>query len=107
MRYLAIAAAVIVILAGVIINSAGKKMMQATSEDVPAVVLPEPDSVDAGLFKQYCAQCHGLPGIDTHTAAEWPRAMARMVTNMSASGQQMPSEGERDLIQAYLVRHAK
>ncbi len=107
MRYLAIAAAVIVILAGVIFNTAGKKMMQATSGDVPVVVLPEADSAGAGLFKQYCAQCHGLPEIDTHTAADWPRAVERMMTNMSASGQQMPSEGERDLIQAYLVRHAK
>jgi len=107
MRYLAIAAAVIVILAGVIFNTAGKKMMQATSGDVLVMVLPEVDSAGAGLFKQYCAQCHGLPEIDTHTAADWPRAVERMMTNMSASGQQMPSEGERDLIQAYLVRHVK
>lgn len=107
MRYLAIAAAVIVILAGVIFNSAGKKMMQATNGEVVEVVWPEADSAGAGLFKQYCGQCHGLPGIDTHTAADWPRAVERMMTNMSASGQQMPSDGERDLIQAYLVRHAQ
>jgi len=107
MRYLAIAAAVIVILAGVIFSTAGKKMMQATDGAPAEVVLPEADSAGAGLFKQYCAQCHGLPGIDTHTAADWPRAVERMMTNMSASGQQMPSEGERDLIQDYLVKHAK
>jgi mono/diheme cytochrome c family protein len=107
MRYLAIAAAVIMILAGVIFSTAGKKMMQATDGDVPVVVLPEADSAGAGLFKQYCAQCHGLPEIDTHTADDWPRAVERMMTNMSASGQQMPSEAERDAIDAYLVKHAK
>jgi len=106
MRYLAIAAAVMMILAGVIFSTAGKKMMQATS-DVPVVVLPEADSAGAGLFKQYCAQCHGLPEIDTHTADDWPRAVGRMMTNMSASGQQMPSEAERDVIVNYLVKHAK
>ncbi len=107
MRYLAIAAAVMVILAGVIFSTAGKKMMQATSSVRSAVELPEPNSAEAGLFSQYCEQCHGLPKFDSHTAEDWPRAVGRMMTNMSASGKQMPSEGERDLIVNYLVRHAK
>ncbi|GEM_PF-5383325 len=107
MRYLVIAAAVMAILAGVIFSTAGKKMMHATSSEVAVMELPEPNSAGAGLFKQYCAQCHGLPGIDTHTAADWPRAVERMMTNISASGKQMPSDGERDLIVNYLVRHAK
>jgi len=107
MRYLAIAAAVMIILAGVIFSTAGKKMMQAANSEVPVMLLPDPDSAGAGLFSQYCGQCHGLPEVDTHTTEEWPRAVERMMTNMSASGRQMPSDGERDLIINYLARHAK
>jgi len=109
MRYLAIAAAVMVILAGVIFSTAGKKMMQADHHGSAAkeVVLPQADSAGAGLFKQYCGQCHGLPEVDTHIAEEWPRTVERMLTNTASSGKQMPSGGESELIVNYLVRHAK
>ena len=107
MRYLAIAAAVMAILAGVIFSTAGKKMMQAGDGAVTEVVLPEPNSAAAGLFKQYCSQCHGLPALDTHTAEDWPRAVERMVTNMASSGKQMPDANERRAITMYLIKHAK
>ncbi len=107
MRYLAIAAVVMLILVGVIFNTAGKKMMEATTDEVAEAVLPEPASAGAGLYRQYCKQCHGLPEIETHTAEDWPRAVERMMKNMSASGQQMPDAGEHDLIVNYLVRNAK
>ncbi len=107
MRYLAIAAAVMVILAGVIFSTAGKKMMQAGDGAVTEAVLPQPGSAGAVLYKQYCGQCHGLPALDSHTPEEWPRAVERMITNIASSGKQMPNDDERDLIVTYLVRHAK
>jgi len=107
MRYFAIAAAVMVILAGVIFSTAGKKMMHASDGADKTVVLAEPDSAAAGLFKQYCSQCHGLPALDTHTAEDWPRAVERMVTNMASSGKQMPDDNQRRAITMYLIKHAK
>ncbi len=76
MRYLAIAAAVMVILAGVIFSTAGKKMMQAGDGAVTEAVLPQPGSAGAVLYKQYCGQCHGLPALDSHTPEESSLRMA-------------------------------
>lgn len=106
MRYLAIAAVVMLILVGVIFSTAGKKMMHSGAV-VEEVVLPAPTSAGATLFKKFCGQCHGLPALDTHTAEDWPRSVERMMMNIAASGKQLPSENESRLIVSYLVKHAQ
>lgn len=107
MRYLAIAAAVLVILLGVIFSTAGKRMMQAESGTVKEAVLPEPTSDGALLFDRFCGQCHGRPETTAHSADEWPRVVERMKKNISSSGKQMPDERQTKVIVDYLSRHAE
>ncbi len=75
--------------------------------------LPEPDSAGARLVARHCAQCHHLPGPGHHTAAEWARVAETMfllgdVTARFGDRPDLlnPDEDERDVIGAYLQRHA-
>ena len=43
---------------------------------------PEVDRPSGEAFRLACSQCHVLPDPKRHTAAEWPRVVARMQLNM-------------------------
>lgn len=106
MRYLAIAAAVLIILMGVIFSTAGKRMMQTDGGAVKEAALPEPTSEGALMFDRFCSQCHGRPETTVHTAQEWPRVVERMKKNISSSGKQMPDQRQTTVIIDYLTRNA-
>lgn len=77
-------------------------------------LLPAPDSRGARLLKQYCTQCHELPGPGRHTADEWPAVLERMVVLMDVSQRfrglmgriAAPDADERAALEAYLSAHA-
>lgn len=77
-------------------------------------LLPEPDSRGARLLRQYCTQCHELPGPGHHTAEEWPAVLERMAVLMDVSQRfrglmgriAAPDAEERKALEAYLVAHA-
>ncbi len=78
------------------------------------MLLPEPDSRGARLLKQYCTQCHELPGPGRHTAEEWPAVLERMAVLMDVSQRfrglmgrvAAPSADERAALEAYVSAHA-
>jgi hypothetical protein len=77
-------------------------------------LLPEADSRGARLLRQYCTQCHELPGPGRHTAEEWPAVLERMAVLMDVSQRfrglmgkiAAPSTDERAALEAYLSAHA-
>lgn len=65
-------------------------------------------------FRQACQQCHALPDPARHTAAEWPRVVARMTTNMAwmnrvVGAQPDPREPQLRIedINAFLAAYAR
>ena len=98
-----------------------REMMQQMMGDMlppqmdPAF-LPAPDSEGARLLRQYCAQCHNLPGPGLHTADEWPPVVERMDRRMGMMGRhgmmtmgrvEAPSRQENVVILDYLQAHAQ
>ena len=75
--------------------------------------LPDPESVSAKLLNRYCAQCHGLPSPDQHSAESWlpvaNRMMARMkwMTFYSNIRIDLPTAEEFRQITEYLSIHAR
>lgn len=69
--------------------------------------LPEPESVDAQLYALRCNGCHPAYQPSLMTAAMWGATIDRMVQR------QLPAAGtrlgvrEREMIEAYLARHAR
>ena len=68
----------------------------------------------AEAFRLACNQCHVLPDPERHTAAEWPRVVARMQENMEWMNRvvgSQPTPGEPQLrvdeINAFLRKHAR
>src|SRR5688572_12409223 len=75
---------------------------------------PEVGRPSGEAFRLACNQCHVLPDPKRHTAAEWPRVVARMQENMEWMNRVVgskPVPGEPQLrveeINAFLRRHAK
>lgn len=64
--------------------------------------VPAPDSPDAALFQQTCAQCHALPDPKQHAASEWSAIVERMRQNMIAMGRREITDREANEITAYL-----
>jgi hypothetical protein len=65
-------------------------------------------------FRVACSQCHVLPDPKRHTAAEWPRVVARMQENMEWMNRVVgskPTPGEPRLaleeINAFLAKYAR
>lgn len=98
-----------------------REMMQRMMGDMlpppmdPAY-LPDPKSEGARLLRQFCTQCHYLPGPGLHTAAEWPAVVERMNRRMQMMSRrrmmmmgeiEAPAEGELASIQSYLQAHAQ
>jgi cytochrome c2 len=78
-------------------------------------LLSDPDSQGARLLRQFCTQCHYLPGPGLHTAIEWPAVVQRMdrrMQMMSRHGMMMgrikaPDEQELATLLGYLQAHAQ
>lgn len=78
---------------------------------VDPTLLPEPHSAGAQLLKQFCMQCHNLPGPGIHAASEWPQVLGRMNMRMQMMGGMMsiaaPDGVELKILLAYLQEHAQ
>ena len=72
-----------------------------------AQTLPEPQSEQAQLFREYCGECHVPPSPKAHTADEWPQVVARMKQHMATQGKIAPDSGRLQDIVDYLQRHAE
>jgi hypothetical protein len=75
---------------------------------------PEVNRPSGEAFRLACNQCHVLPDPARHTAAEWPRVVARMQENMEWMNRVVgsrPTPGEPQLrleeITAFLRKHAR
>jgi mono/diheme cytochrome c family protein len=75
---------------------------------------PEIYQASAEAFRLACNQCHVLPDPGRHTAAEWPRVVARMQENMEWMNRvvgSQPTPGEPQLrvdeINAFLRKYAR
>ena len=75
---------------------------------------PEIDQASGEAFRLACNQCHVLPDPRRHTAAQWPKVVARMQENMEWMNRVVgsrPTPGEPQLrveeINAFLRRHAR
>jgi hypothetical protein len=75
---------------------------------------PEVNQPSGEAFRLACNQCHVLPDPRRHTAAEWPRVVARMQENMEwmnrvVGSQPVPGEPQLRVeeINAFLQRHAR
>lgn len=98
-----------------------RDMMQRMMGDIlpPGIdpaLLPEPRSAGAQLLKEFCTQCHHLPGPGMHTAAEWPQVINRMNRRVQMMGGRMmhgmmgfevPTEAELKTLTEYLQKHAQ
>ncbi len=79
---------------------------------IDSELLPDPGSPGARLLRQYCTQCHNLPGPGMHTAAEWPAVVDRMDRReQMMSGGMMdvhaPTAAELEILVTYLEEHAQ
>jgi hypothetical protein len=75
---------------------------------------PEVNQPSGEAFRLACNQCHVLPDPKRHTAAEWPRVVARMRENMEWMNRvvgSQPTPGEPQLrveeINAFLRKYAR
>src|SRR5688572_10710158 len=75
---------------------------------------PEVNRPSGEAFRLACNQCHVLPDPKRHTAAEWPRVVARMQENMQwmnrvVSSKPVPGEPQLrlDEINAFLRKYAR
>jgi hypothetical protein len=75
---------------------------------------PEVNRRSGEAFRLACNQCHVLPDPARHTAAEWPRVVARMQENMEWMNRvvgSQPTPGEPQLrveeINAFLRKYAR
>ncbi len=75
---------------------------------------PEVSQAAGEAFRIACNQCHVLPDPKRHTAADWPKVVARMQENMEWMNRvvgSQPSPGEPQLrveeINAFLRKHAR
>src|SRR4026209_170122 len=75
---------------------------------------PELKQPSGEAFRLACNQCHVLPDPKRHTAAEWPRVVARMQENMEwmnrvVGAQPVPGEPQLRIeeINAFLRRYAR
>ena len=67
---------------------------------------PDLDSPEGRDFLAACSGCHGPPDPAQHTAAQWPRVVARMRMNMRQAGRPEPPPAALEKATAFLVRHA-
>jgi hypothetical protein len=75
---------------------------------------PEVDRAAGEAFRIACSQCHVLPDPQRHSAAEWPKVVARMQENMEWMNRVVgsrPVPGEPQLrieqINAFLRKYAR
>jgi cytochrome c2 len=75
---------------------------------------PEVNQRSGEAFRVACNQCHVLPDPKRHTAAEWPKVVARMQENMEWMNRvvgSQPTPGEPQLrveeINAFLRKYAR
>jgi cytochrome c5 len=76
-------------------------------KSAPAGALPAAQSKGAGLFREFCAQCHALPDPQSHSAAEWPAVIARMEANMETMRRNAMTPEQEKQIRAYLEANAR
>lgn len=93
-------------------NMMQRMMGGALPPGIDSALLPEPHSAGAMILKDYCTQCHNLPGPGMHTPAEWPQVLGRMNMRMQMMGGGMmgimaPSHAELEILLAYLQKHAQ
>ena len=75
---------------------------------------PEVNRASGEAFRLACNQCHVLPDPKRHTAAEWPKVVARMQENMEwmnrvIGSQPLPGEPQLRIeeINAFLAKYAR
>ncbi len=62
-------------------------------------------SPSARLFARRCSVCHETPSPSAHTAAEWPRVVQKMRSNMAKMDVQPLTAPEVDSVTTYLQAH--
>mgnify|MGYP001157000115 FL=1 len=68
--------------------------------------IPEPGSPEAGVYRQKCSSCHGLPDPGRHNVEEWIHFLGLMEGFMKERNFPFPPE-EKEAIQSYLFRNAR
>jgi len=68
--------------------------------------LPQAESPGAKLLQQHCANCHGAPLPNTHSAEVWPSVVYRMQTRIITKAYQPLTELEVTTLIEYLQRNA-
>ncbi len=68
--------------------------------------IPEPESLEAELYRQKCSACHGLPDPGRHDVHEWTHFIGLMEGIMKERNVPFPPE-EKEMIQSYLFRNAR
>jgi hypothetical protein len=71
------------------------------------IIVPEPESQGAGIFKKFCSACHAPPRISSHKANEWFNIVDRMQTHRIKKAYNPLSESEKSILVAYLQKHSK
>ncbi len=69
--------------------------------------LPEQESIAFDAYRKHCGACHALPHPGRHTFEAWRQVVTLMERRMEEKGLAPLSTEERDLILAYLKRHAR
>lgn len=65
------------------------------------------DSPGGQAFQSSCSLCHAAPDPTQHLAAEWPRIVLRMKSNMQSAGKPAPDDASIELIIKFLQDHSK
>ena len=70
--------------------------------------LPEPTTVEAGLFRGYCSVCHALPKPSAQPRRAWASITERMFRYLANSQPGRSTKpGAREAVTRYLERHAR
>jgi len=70
------------------------------------VVLVEPNSEGAKIFKKFCSACHAPPRIASHKADEWLNIVNRMQRHRIMKAYNPLNESEKDTLVTYLQKHS-
>ena len=69
--------------------------------------IPSPQSRGAIAFMNICSRCHALPDPKSYSAAQWPKIVAWMRSNMRVMGKGTMTDKEEKEILSYLTSNAK
>ena len=73
----------------------------------PVRELPDVDSPGAKILVKKCANCHGAPQPDVHTAKMWPAVLHRMQNRLTMKAYDPLTKKEFEVLLAYLQKHSR